>query len=140
MPDILHRLKIEASPHQVYQALTEQRGLSSWWTRDTVTDPVAGLTAQFGFSGRKVLFHMFIESLEADKKVVWRCLGGHPEWEGTVLTFQLEPYGEGSVLHFTHAGWSSTAGIFATCNFDWARYLISLKEYLTTGRGTPHRG
>jgi uncharacterized protein YndB with AHSA1/START domain len=140
MPEILHRLTIEAPPSKVYQALTEERGLASWWTRDTVAEPLAGLTAQFGFANRQTVFRMFIEKLEKDKTVTWKCLDGHPEWVGTIIAFHLEPSQTGTVLNFSHTNWERSDGILPMCSFDWARYLISLKEYVTSGRGTPHEG
>jgi uncharacterized protein YndB with AHSA1/START domain len=34
MPDIMHLVKINASPERVYQALTTPEGIRNWWTRD----------------------------------------------------------------------------------------------------------
>jgi len=34
MPDILHQLTIKVPPEPVWEALTRQKGLASWWTRD----------------------------------------------------------------------------------------------------------
>ena len=33
MVDILHRVGIEATPQEVYEALATVDGLASWWTR-----------------------------------------------------------------------------------------------------------
>jgi hypothetical protein len=33
MPDILHRVGIQASAEKVYWALTDEEGLAGWWTR-----------------------------------------------------------------------------------------------------------
>ena len=39
MVDILHRIGVEqASPKQVYDALTTLDGLAGWWTEDTTGD------------------------------------------------------------------------------------------------------
>jgi uncharacterized protein YndB with AHSA1/START domain len=140
MADILHQLFIQASPEQVYKALTERDGLASWWTRDTVVEPVQGLTAQFGFNRRQTVFEMLIVELDPFNKVVWRCIGGPDEWLGTIVAFSLDPLKDGVTLRFSHAGWKRTDGLFAVCSFDWARYLISLKEYAASGTGTPHKG
>ena len=48
MTDILHRVIIETSPDKLYKALTEQRGLSAWWTKVETTAKVGAL-ASFGF-------------------------------------------------------------------------------------------
>ena len=35
MADILHRVGIKSSLHQVYKALTTREGLATWWTDNT---------------------------------------------------------------------------------------------------------
>lgn len=140
MPDILHQLVIEAPPSAVYRALTEPGELASWWTADVEAEPELGSVAVFGFDDRTTVFKMKIEDLEADSFVRWHCVGGHPEWEHTELTFDLSADDGRTTLYFAHRGWESTDGILATCSFEWARYLTSLKSYLETGSGTPHSG
>ena len=42
MPDILHRVGIDAKPDKVFAALTTIRGLGDWWVSDTKgnADPI----------------------------------------------------------------------------------------------------
>jgi uncharacterized protein YndB with AHSA1/START domain len=140
VPDILHRLVIRASPAQVYCALTTPDGLAAWWTRDVTAEPTVGSVALFGFNRRDVTFRMFVQELAEAARVRWYCLGGHPEWKDTEIAFALSQATDGTVVDFAHRGWKSSDGIFAVCNFDWARYLASLKAYLETGAGAPHAG
>ena len=37
----------------VYRALTEQTGIASWFTTDTIAEPVPGSVAEFRFDGGK---------------------------------------------------------------------------------------
>lgn len=148
MPDILHQLVIDGPAPAVYRALTEPDGLAAWWTTDVDAEPELGSVASFGFDGRSTLFKMKIEDLTPNEFVRWHCVGGHPEWEHTEITFDLtELSGNGgesgagrTVLYFAHRGWESTDGILAMCSFDWARYLTSLQAYVETGTGSPHSG
>ena len=34
MVDILHSIEISATPKDIYQAITTEKGLDSWWTVD----------------------------------------------------------------------------------------------------------
>jgi len=140
VPEILHQLTIRARPAQVYRALTTAEALAAWWTRDVVAEPAIGSVAQFGFNRREVVFRMFVQELEEEKRVRWRCLGGHPEWRDTEITLSLSAVADGTVVRFAHGGWKSSDGILAVCSFDWACYLASLKSYLETGCGSPHPG
>jgi uncharacterized protein YndB with AHSA1/START domain len=139
MSEIQHELFIKSTPTKVYQALTEQKGLSSWWTRHTQAEPHTNTIAQFTFDHGKTAFRMKIIRLLPNKAVVWHCIGGLPEWLDTQLYFELEPSKDGTILHFAHRGWKRTTGIFAKCSFDWAKYLMSLRSYLEKGQGYPAR-
>lgn len=144
MPDILHQVVIDAPPAAVWQALTEPEGLRGWWTDDVDAVPELGSVACFGFDGKSTVFKMKIEELTPNEFVRWHCVGGHPEWEHTEITWDLSEESEDSdgrnrtILYFAHRGWESTDGILAMCSFDWARYLMSLQSYLATGTGSPH--
>lgn len=130
---------IQAPPSAVYRALTEGEGLSGWWTTDAEAEPALGTVASFGFDDRSTVFRMRIEELLRDEFVRWHCVDGHPEWEHTEITFDLAATDDGgTILFFAHRGWESTDGILATCSFEWASYLMSLRDYLERGEGAPH--
>ena len=59
------------------------------------------------------------------------------EWVGTKLTFDLAPKGDETVVLFTHADWREPVEFMAHCSARWAYFLLSLKSYLETGKGTP---
>lgn len=139
MAEILHELFIRANPGKVYLALTEQKGLSNWWTRHAQVEPRTNSIAQFSFEHGQTVLRMKILRLISNKAVVWHCVGGQPEWEDTQIYFELEPVRDGTILHFAHRGWKRPTGILAKCSFDWARYLMSLRSYLEKGKGYPAR-
>jgi uncharacterized protein YndB with AHSA1/START domain len=138
MPEILHQLIIEVPPPATFDAITEERGLSKWWTTDVRAQPKAGSIAEFGFNDRAVVFHMRIVAIDKPNFVRWHCLAGHPEWCNTDLVFSMSARKGATLLRFAHRGWESSEGILAQCSYDWARYLSSLKSYLEKGTGSPH--
>ena len=138
MPEILHKLLIKKSPDEVYEAITTQEGLASWWTRDCVAVPEEGSVAEFYFDKRTDFGRMKITKLEMNSNVLWLCIDGVDEWIGTTIQFNISPHEKGSILSFSHNGWNSVNGIFPNCNFDWARFLLSLKKFCETGSGEPH--
>jgi uncharacterized protein YndB with AHSA1/START domain len=136
MFDIKHLVTIDTPLPVVYMALTEQEGLSGWWTTDTVASPAVGSIAGFRFGDR---YHntMRVEKLEHDTRVEWICLDGDPEWVGTTFIFDLEERDGSTVLRFTHGGWREMTDFFAACNYNWGFYMRSLKAYCETGKGQP---
>jgi uncharacterized protein YndB with AHSA1/START domain len=139
MAEILHQVKIAASPARVYEALVEEAGLSQWWTRYTNAKAEIGSVSSFRFVHGRVNFQMQVDDLVPGERVAWRCLGGDPEWENTTLTFELQEKDGRTVLDFAHRGWASTEGILPMCSYDWGKYLASLKQYLETGQGQPYQ-
>jgi uncharacterized protein YndB with AHSA1/START domain len=69
MPDIMHLLKIQVPPEQVYQALTTAKGIRNWWTRDATLDSRPGGTGEFAFYERRVVTGIRVEALEPSAHV-----------------------------------------------------------------------
>ncbi len=135
MPDIRHRITIDAPPERVYEAVTTQEGLESWWTADVRAEAKVGAVSEFGFQGHASVFRMKIETLDPPTKVEWRCIGNVEEWTETTLAFRLLPLeGARTRLDFVHAGWRSAEGAYPMCNTDWGRLMYFLKDYIE-GRG-----
>jgi uncharacterized protein YndB with AHSA1/START domain len=130
MADLRHQIDIKASPQQVYAALATTTGLASWWTADAHAEEKIGGKAEFGFNGRGAVYRMRIVALDPARQVVWSCLGEHPEWRDTSLTWTITADGAGSVLRFTHGGWKAESDFFAMCNSTWGELMYRLKGYL----------
>jgi uncharacterized protein YndB with AHSA1/START domain len=138
MADLKHQIPIQASPEKVYAALATQAGLCGWWTADTKVDEKIGGTAEFGFEKRGMVFRMNIEKLDPGKRVVWTCHGDHPEWNGTVLTWELTPEDVGTALRFTHSKWKTISDFCASCNSTWGELMFRLKDYVEGKNPGPH--
>jgi len=138
MAEIKHRIPIKAAPAKVYAAIATETGLRCWWTADSTTDEKVGGKAEFGFDKRGTVFRMRIEQLEPGKRVVWSCHGGFPEWEGTILTWDLSPDKYGTTLRFTHSNWKSESDYYAMCNSTWGELMYRLKDYVEGKNPGPH--
>jgi hypothetical protein len=131
MPDILHRVGINAKPQLVSEALTTVDGLRGWWTTDTKGKATKGGTIDFGFCRMKVV------ALSPGTLVHWRCTGGPEEWLGTEVVFRLSWKDKQTFVLFTHAGWKQPVEFMHHCSTKWAVFLLSLKEFVETGSGRP---
>ena len=138
MAELRHQIPIDASQDKVYAALATQAGLCGWWTADTKADQKIGGKAEFGFEKRKFVFRMKIEKLDPGKQVVWTCHGDHPEWAGTILTWNITREDDGSILRFTHSGWKSISEFCATCNSSWGELMYRVKDYVEGRNPGPH--
>jgi uncharacterized protein YndB with AHSA1/START domain len=136
--DIRHRVVISAPPESVYEAVATAAGISQWWTRDGVRgESSEGSRLRFFFGQPEPAAVMEVTRLDPGGHVGWACVGGAPEWVGTTLAFDLTPAGDETVVLFAHAGWREPGDFMAHCSARWAYFLLSLKGYAETGKGTP---
>jgi uncharacterized protein YndB with AHSA1/START domain len=136
MPDILHRVGIKSSsPDGTYHALTTIEGLSGWWARDTSGDTNVGGVIAFHFVPGG--FDMKVLELDPAKRVLWEVVEGPEEWIGTKVSWDLKQDGEYTIILFKHQGWKEPVEFMHHCSTKWAAYLLSLKQLLETGEGTP---
>ncbi|MGJ8670526.1 MAG: SRPBCC family protein [Oceanococcus sp.] len=138
MTSIKHRVIIETTPDKLFQAITNEQGLSSWWTKAQVAEkPARQIKFFFGPSGEHVV-EMATMEVVPNRKVSWKCTAG--PWEMTdQFIFLIEPDARGSALTFENSGWPEQDDFYAHCNAKWGFFLaVSLKSHLETGAGQPH--
>ena len=136
MPDILHRVGIKSSTKDVYKALATIDGLSGWWTSTTRGDSKVGGNIHFQF-GDRGFFDTKVLELDAGKRVAWRVTEGPAEWIGTTIGFDLKQEGEQTTVLFKHKDWKEPVEFMHHCSTKWAVFLLSLKSFVETGKGSP---
>ena len=135
MVDILHKVGIQSSPGDTYNALTTREGLSGWWTTDTQGDSKPGgvLRFRFGRGG----FDMKVLELNPINRVLWQVVDGPEEWIGTTVSWELKQEDDYTVILFKHQGWKQPVDFMHHCSTKWAVYLLSMKALVETGTGAP---
>jgi hypothetical protein len=80
---------------------------------------------------------MKVEELNAPKYVRWQCIEGPDDWVGTDITFQLSQQDNQTIVLFGHRNWREAVEFTSHCSMKWAVFLLSLREYVETGKGKP---
>ncbi len=140
MPNILHRLTIDAPPERVHRLAATREGIQRWWTGQ----PVAGddkigaqLSVYFDPADPAATFEVVEHSPE---QVVWRCVGNPQDWIDARITYALKPRDDGgTTLLFSHDGWQQENHFMNGCSTNWAAYLMSLKSGAKAMASTPTR-
>ncbi|HEY9100125.1 MAG TPA: SRPBCC domain-containing protein [Thiobacillus sp.] len=136
MPDIIHRVGIAGSVHDVYQALTTNEGLSTWWTTDTSGAGAVGSVIQFRFGGGGPDFKVI--ELKPDTRVRWAHSGTMPDaWMGAEISFDLTHQDGQTIVLFKHTDWKESSDFMGHCSTKWAVFMLSLKDAIETGTGKP---
>lgn len=141
MVDIIHRIGIKSTADRVYKAITTLDGLSNWWTEEVEGDEKTGGKIEFTFrtpTGEAVgKMAMKVMELNHQKSVRWKCTEGPAEWIETDVTFDLSRQDDQVILLFGHRNWREAVEFTAHCSMKWAVFLLSLREYVETGKGKP---
>ncbi len=135
----IEQLQFINSPvHQVYLALTTKEGLSEVWTKDLEVEAVVGKVNEFRF-GPNDTAKLKVIDLNPDKRVSWECVDADadPEWIGTTITFELTESNGITTVDFVHAQWKEMTPCYKFCNYNWAMFLLSLKQYCELEQGIP---
>ncbi len=135
MHSIVHKIVIETTPENLYQALNTKSGLSEWWTKAEVVNNK--ITLYFG-SDNEHLVEMEVRKTIPGTELRWKCVSG-PWVEQGEFVFLITPHERGACLDFAHHGWAEADDFFKHCNPKWGFFLaVSLKQYLESGKGQPH--
>ena len=77
---------------------------------------------------------MEVRALTPNTFIAWKCLNENDAWSGTEISFELSEQSDFTCLDFKHSGYRQQDGLYATCNYHWARHLSMLKELCETGK------
>jgi uncharacterized protein YndB with AHSA1/START domain len=138
MPDILHRISIDAPPQRVHDLIASTDGIARWWTGRPLTGEHANgssFSVYFGEAEQPAAVMKVVT--DTQDQVMWQVTDGPGAWIGTQITFTLRPGGHGghagTTLLFTHAGWQEASEFMSGCSTNWGAYLTSLKTGAETG-------
>lgn len=141
MADIIHRIGIRSDAAKVYNAISTIKGLSNWWTEEVEGEEKTGGKIKFTFRSEtgdvKGEMVMEVKKLDPEREVRWRCVEGPDEWIGTDVTFELSQQDEQVIIIFGHRNWKEAVEFTAHCSMKWAVFLLSLREYVESGKGKP---
>ncbi len=141
MKVIHHVLDIDTDTSAAWAALTTGTGLAGWWSRQvSVGETEAGPRVSFTFDGD---FNPVMQVSRADdeRRLVWRCVAGHGNWQDNTFTFELAGLPGGRMrLRFTQDyAVELSDDDYGIYNFNWGYYLESLRLLLATGTGRPYQ-
>lgn len=140
MPDILHRISIDAPREAVHDLIATTDGIARWWTgRPLEGDGTAGSRFAVFFGAAETPAAVMEVRSDTAGEIVWRVDEGPDSWIDTRITFALHPSGNGgTTLLFTHARWAQASEFMSGCSTNWGAYLTSLKTGAEGGEFHPY--
>lgn len=136
--DYQKTVRVQAPPGALFDALTTASGLTAWWTRATGSGDTGGELRFFMSAPQPLLVH--VDEVTRPTSVRWTVTECRfePEWVGTQPTFSITPVEGGACeLEFRHRGLTAELDCIDMCTRGWDHYLVSFRDYVETGRGSP---
>ncbi|WP_426484419.1 SRPBCC family protein [Flavobacterium sp. 2] len=141
--DFTTTIKVDQSPQEVFNALTNVRG---WWSEE-IKGNTAKQDDKFDYHYEDV-HRCKIKLIEVvpNKKIVWlveenyfKFTEDKTEWTNTKPTFEISEKEGKTELRFTHFGLTSEYECFEICRGAWTNYIQnSLKKLIETRKGEPN--
>ena len=136
--DLMFRVGIKGSIDAIYEALTQPVKLAGWWASRAVGTPNVGAAIDLAFTGIDGL-SFIVRDLEPYRLANFECVAGPRAWRGTRLRFELQSQSEQVFVTLTHANLvRSDQDSFLYFSTKWPVYLLSLKDFVETGKGRPY--
>lgn len=141
MSRIVLAIDIASDAGSVFDAITSQEGLASFWTPDVTASAELGATLRFGFEPAPVDLELVLDTAERGTQVVWTAGDAWPDWSGTTITwsFAASPMPDSVRVVLVHDGWSDdyADAELGSVAYTWALVLGALKGYVETDAAQP---
>jgi uncharacterized protein YndB with AHSA1/START domain len=137
--DYQKAIRVTAAPGALFDALTSVSGLAAWWAPATGSGGAGGELKFFMNSPEPLVIH--VDQAVRPTSVRWTVTDCSflPDWAGTRPAFTITPAeGGASELHFRHNGLTPQLDCIEMCTRGWDHFLMSLRDYVETGQGSPH--
>lgn len=139
--EIVLALDIADDAGRIFDAITTQGGLASFWTPDVTASAEAGSTLRFGFEPAPADLEVTLEMADRGEGVVWAAGDSWPDWSGTTITWSFtgSPTGDGTRVVLVHDGWPDDHADpdLGSVAYTWSLVLGALKGYVESGEPQP---
>ena len=137
MADIQHHFPIAAPVEAVFRAVSDPSGLDQWWTLRSEGEPTDGAAYTLDF-GPEHVWKAHVTLCLPDQAFELALTDAHPDWQDTVVRFDLAKQDGATGVRFRHSGWPAENDHYFTSCYCWAMYLRVMKRWLEHGETVPY--
>lgn len=137
MAKVKHRVGVNGPVDQVFAAITASEGFAGWWASSAEVRVEIGGKVDLTFDGLAVLKFKY-RDIQENRKVDLQCVEGPAPWQDSELLFGLEQAEDQVFVTLTHQKDASSEEDFLYFSTKWACYLLSLRDFVETGKGRPY--
>lgn len=141
--DITHNLHINANTQTIYNAVSTEKGINGWWSKECSVGEAEGENSllKFDKQGTTVEMGFRTVTLSPNKKVVWECISmPNPSWVGTKIITEINETENGCAVVFSHSNFADKwkgQEPFEQTKGTWNHFVASLVSFCEGGEGQP---
>lgn len=143
---IERELHVDASPEVVFEVITSPEHLREWWPDEAELEPRPGATGEvsWGDKNKPAANVVPLTVVDVDPPRLFSFRWAYPDTEvvapanSLLVTFELVPQGNGTVIRFTESGFREQGWEIAVLEEQyndhrsgWDHFLPRLVEYVT---------
>jgi uncharacterized protein YndB with AHSA1/START domain len=135
MATLYHQVWVNAPTAKLYEAISTEKGIGSWWDKPIAAELDIGPVLEFSPGAEHGVLRMKVLERIQGKRVEWECISTHPKnspasaWTGTHIIFEITERENMAILDFRHSGWDENSEYFGFCNYHWGVALQKLKQW-----------
>lgn len=133
-------IHIDAAPEIVFDVVSRPEHIKMWWSDDASFEPAPGAVGELVWGDRAGVEPITVVDVDPPRKFAIRWIapdGQLPDADNSLLvTFELEPSGDGTILRLTESGWREKgweAAVLEDAFHDhergWDMFLPRLQSY-----------
>jgi uncharacterized protein YndB with AHSA1/START domain len=133
-------IRIDAAPEIVFDVVSRPEHIKMWWSDDASFEPTPGAVGELVWGDRAAVEAITVVDVDPPRKFTFRWVapdGQLPDADNSLLvTFELEPSGDGTILRLTESGWREKgweAAVLEEAFHDhergWDVFLSRLRSY-----------
>lgn len=137
MAKVKHRVGIDGPVEQIFAAVTTSEGLAGWWASSADSHAEIDGSVDLTFDGLATLKFRY-KTIQENKRTILQCVEGSGPWQNSELLFELDQAADQVFVTLTHQNDASSEDDFLYFSTKWPCYLLSLRNFVETGKGRPY--
>jgi uncharacterized protein YndB with AHSA1/START domain len=133
-------IRIDAAPEIVFDVVSRPEHIKMWWSDDASFEPVAGEVGELVWGERAEVAPITVVEVDPPRRFAIRWIAADaqaPDADNSLLvTIELEPSGDGTILRLTESGWREKGWeaavleeTFHAHEHGWDMFLSRLQSY-----------
>ncbi|SHN06161.1 Uncharacterized conserved protein YndB, AHSA1/START domain [Actinacidiphila paucisporea] len=138
--ELVREIRVDAAPEIVFDVVSRPEHLRMWWSDDASFETAPGAVGELVWGDRAAVERISVVEVDPPRRCAFRWIASDGQLPGAgnslLITFELEPSGDGTILRLTESGWREKGWeaavleeTFRDHERGWDMFLARLRSY-----------